>query len=459
MSGGPGPSRLDLSKSPRRMSFEIEDIGEWEILVPQSVYPPREDTYILAQALGTIERGSGLAVEIGCGSGAIAILLASLGWRVEGCDVNPIAVAAARGNALNAGLSDRISIKEGGVGEPGWTLPVDASLVVWNLPYLDPVDEGEKLEPIEDASMLDISGGWSDLLLQSIQESDVSNDCLVVMLQRTDPPSQSKSDSWLKAGWACRTLHTLRTGEERLEAICYWKPAKGMVPVVLDECISTMDEAKELDAYSWGRVLSLSQATGRGRRGSRWETMEGGLACTWVIPFSDSEMPNPGMLQTSIGSALSSALGCYCKWPNDLIDQHGKKLGGVLVESSTSESAVRVGVGINREATVVDGTEVSGWLEHSSEMELMEAFALVDATLASLFESHSNASQVTESDLIEISWRGLANSLSRGIIIWPEDGSFRVVGLDRDGSLELESRGEVSITDDVGGLDWIIPSV
>jgi len=187
--------------------------------------------------------------------------------------------------------------------------------------------------------------------------------------------------------------------------------------------------------------------------------MDGGLACSWVIPFSDSEMLNPGMLQTSIGSALSSALGCYCKWPNDLIDQHGKKLGGVLVESSTSESAVRVGVGINREATVVDGTEVSGWLEHSSEMELMEAFALVDATLASLFESHSNASQVTESDLIEISWRGLANSLSRGIIIWPEDGSFRVVGLDRDGSLELESRGEVSITDDVGGLDWIIPSV
>ncbi len=457
MSGGRDPSRLDLSRPPRTMSFEIEDVGEWEILVPQTVYPPREDTHILAQVLVMIERDSGLAVEIGCGSGAIAILLASLGWRVEGCDVNPIAVATARGNALNAGLSDMISINEGGVGEPDWTLPVGTSLVVWNLPYLDPVDEGEKLEPIEDASLLDISGGWSDLLLQNIQNSNVSNDCLVVLLQRTDPPSRSKSDSWLKAGWACRTMQSVRMGEERLEAICYWKPAKGSGPIVLDECISTMDEAKELDVSSWGRVLSLSQSSGRGRRGSRWETMDGGLACTWVIPFSDSEILNPGILQTSIGSALSSALGCYCKWPNDLIDQHGNKLGGILVESSTSETAVRVGVGINRESAVFDETEVSGWLEYSSEMELMEVFALVDATLASLFESHPNSSPVTESSLIEISWKGLANSLSRGVIIESEDESFRVVGLDRHGSLELESRGEVSITYDVGSLDWIIP--
>ena len=458
MSGGWGPSELDSSRPPRRVSFEIEGVGEWEVLVPQTVYPPREDTLLLARALASLRRSSGLAVEIGCGSGAISIVLASLGWRVETCDINPMAVAAARGNAQTAGLSNTILISEGGVGEPGWNLPEDTDLLVWNLPYLDPVDEGEKLDPIEDASMLDITGGWSDLLLEEIHDSNISDDCLIVMLQRTDPPSQSKSDSWLKAGWACRTLQSLRIGEERLEAICYWKPAGGIGPIVLEECESTMDEAKKLDASSWGRVLSLNQATGRGRRDTKWETFEGSLACTWIIPFSDNEILYPGLLQTSIGSALSSALGCNCKWPNDLIDERGIKLGGVLIESSTSESAVRIGVGINRDSTVVDGTEVSGWLEHSSEIELMDVFVLVDAAIASLFESHPNSSPMVESELLEISWKGLANYLSRGVFIECDVGSCRVVGLSVDGRLELEASGEVRTTDDVGSLDWTISS-
>ena len=458
MSEASGPPQLDFSDSPERVIFKVDDVGEWEILVPQTVYPPREDTHLLARALSTSQIDSGLAVEIGCGSGAISILLASLGWTVEACDINPMAVSAARGNAQTAGLSEMISIKEGDISESELSLPEGTSLVVWNLPYLDPIDDGEKLEPIEDASMLDITGGWSDVLLEKINGSNISDDCLVVLLQRTDPPSQSKSDSWLKAGWACRTLQSLRIGEERLEVICYWKPAGGIGPVVLEECESTMDEARRLDGSLWGRILSLNQATGRGRRGSKWRTLEGGLACTWVIPFSESEMLSPGLLQTSIGAALSTALGCNCKWPKDLITESGIKLGGVLVESSTSESAVRVGVGINRESAVVEGTEVSGWSQQSPEMELMEVFTLVDTTLASLFESLPNIPAVTKLELAEISWKGLANSLSRGVFIESEGGISRVIGLDGGGRLEIETMGEVGISDDVESVDWIILS-
>ena len=458
MREGGDSSQLDLSRSAKRVLFRIESSGEWELIVPQTVYPPREDTKLLARALSMIQADPGLAVEIGCGSGAISIFLASLGWKVEACDVNPMAVSAARGNALSAGLSDMISVSEGGVGEHGWDLPREASLLVWNLPYLDPAYEGDKLEPIEDASMLDITGGWSDMLLGKIPESNISDDCLVVLLQRTDPPSQSRSDSWLKAGWACRTLQTLRIGEEKLEAICYWKPAGGIGPFVLEECDSTMDEAKGLDAVLWGRVLSIKQGTGRGRRGSKWETIEGGLACTWSIPYSESDSLNLGLLQTTIGSALSSALGCYCKWPNDLINESGVKLGGVLVESSTSESVVRVGVGINRESAVVDGTEVSGWLDCSPEMELMDIFSLIDATLASLFDSHSKIPATTESELVGVSWNGLANTLSRGVFIRTDDNETRVVGLDESGRLEIEGSGQVSITGEVGSIDWVFPS-
>ena len=458
MHEGPDPPERDLTGPTKRISFGLEGVGDWELLVPQTVYPPREDTLLLAQALSTIQRESGLALEIGCGSGAISIVLASLGWNVEACDVNPIAVAAARGNAHTTGLSDMISISEGGVGEPGWNLPEGTDLVVWNLPYLDPEEDGRRLEPIEDASMLDIPGGWSDILLKKILDSKISEDCLVVMLQRTDPPSQSNSESWLKAGWACRTLGSLRMGDERLEAVCYWKPVNGNGPLILDECESTMDEAKKLDASVWGRVLSLSQATGRGRGGSRWRTTPGSLACTWVIPISDSELLNPGTIQTSIGSVLSSALGCQCKWPNDLIDESGVKLGGILVESSTSESAVRVGVGINRDSTIVDGASVSGWKEVTGKISLMEVFALLDSALASLFERPPGVPRISTEELVEISWRGLANSLSRGVLIDVENGNTRVVGLDSGGRLEIENSGVERITDEVGRLDWFILS-
>ncbi|MEO2179396.1 MAG: 50S ribosomal protein L11 methyltransferase, partial [Candidatus Poseidoniia archaeon] len=78
--------------------FRIESAGPWEITVPHTVYPPREDTALLGRALLRLSGRCGRAVEIGCGSGVLSILLASIGWSVTACDVNPFAVAAARGN-------------------------------------------------------------------------------------------------------------------------------------------------------------------------------------------------------------------------------------------------------------------------------------------------------------------------------------------------------------------------
>ena len=91
-------------------------------------------------------------------------------------------------------------------------------------------------------------------------------------------------------------------------------------------------------------------------------------------------------------------------------------------------------------------------------MELMEVFTLVDTTLASLFESLPNIPAVTKLELAEISWKGLANSLSRGVFIEAEGRISRVIGLDGEGRLEIETMGQVSISDDVESIDWIILS-
>ena len=114
--------------------FIIGDVGPWELTVPRTVYPPREDAELLGRALLRLSDQQGSASEIGSGSGAISILLASMGWDVRACDVNPFAVAATRGNVERAGFEDFVSVEEGGPGEMGWRLQQGVSLVVWNLP-------------------------------------------------------------------------------------------------------------------------------------------------------------------------------------------------------------------------------------------------------------------------------------------------------------------------------------
>jgi len=435
--------------------FRIESAGPWEITVPHTVYPPREDTALLGRALLRLSGRCGRAVEIGCGSGVLSILLASIGWSVTACDVNPFAVAAARGNVEKAGFADMVSIDEGGPGELGWELQKEVDLVVWNLPYLDPPEYDEvSLEHIEEASMSDIPRGWSDKLLEIMDDKLIDPSCLVVLLHRTDPDSRSKPDSWIRSGWSCRQLDSMRLADERLEVLCYWRPGAGESAMVMAECESTMDEAKRLINGGWQRVLSLSQTSGRGRRGSSWRTQEGGLACTWVLSGETLERHSPGLIQTSVGAAVSDALGCCVKWPNDLVTEDGRKLGGVLVEGNSEDEGIRVGIGLNKRDGVIDGTTVAGWGEFVGEKTAIEVFDILDPAISSLFEEHSLAPLVEEEELVALSWKSLARSLSTGVVLKSKGLPVRAVGLSSEGHLLTEFGGLVATIDDINTLNW-----
>ena len=435
--------------------FEIGDSGPWEITVPHTVYPPREDTALLGRALLRLSGDCGQATEIGCGSGALSILLASMGWEVAACDVNPFAVAAARGNVEKAGFADMISVDEGGPGEPGWGLQEGVNLVVWNLPYLDPLEpDGVSLEPIEEASMSDLPRGWSDKLLEVVDDGLIDSSCLVVLLHRTDPESRSKPDSWIRNGWSCRQLDSMRMADEKLEVLCYWRPEAGEAVTVMAECESTMDEAKHLINGGWQRVISLSQTSGRGRRGSSWQTQEGGLACTWIFSKATLERYSPGLIQTSVGAAVSDALGCCVKWPNDLMTKDGRKLGGILVEGNSKDDGIRVGIGLNRRGSVIDGVAVAGWDEYVGEKTAIEVFDILDPVISSHFEEHSLAPPVEKDELVALSWKSLARSLSTGVVLKSKGLRVRAVGLSSGGHLLTEFDGLVATIDDINTLDW-----
>tara|TARA_B100000929_G_C15484323_1_gene412301 strand:- start:376 stop:1752 length:1377 start_codon:yes stop_codon:yes gene_type:complete len=450
--------RLDEVGSDSIISkFEVKGVGSWELDIPHTVYPPREDTNLLAGALLGLTRHGGLATEIGCGSGAISILLATLGWKVEACDVNPFAVAATRGNSSKAGLSNLINVIEGGPGEEGWSIPEDSSLIVWNLPYLSPPEDGEPvLEAIEEASLSDLAdGGWSNLLLSELTSATIRNDCLVVMLHRTDPPSPSNPENWKSKGWSSRLLASSRIADEGLKVISYWIPGSGTPPIVLEECESTMDEAGKISEPGWQRVLSLSQVSGRGRRGNSWQSESGDMACTWLIPSNVVEGCSAGLTQTAIGAVVSEALRCNVKWPNDILTDDGAKLGGVLLEGSTEDSRVKVGIGLNRKGGSLDGVRIAGWEDAIGPSRTSEVFEMVDAAVASLFEERPSVPPITRDELLLISWRGLSESLSHGTHVSRSGSSIRPVGLTEDGHLILHCESGVETVDEMDSLSWV----
>ncbi len=89
--------------------------------------PRRYDLGIRLLTLGGVERTyhrlvSGIApgqrvLDLGCGTGALAIRAARRGAAVKGIDVNPEMLELARRRAQAAGLADRIELAEAGVAE------------------------------------------------------------------------------------------------------------------------------------------------------------------------------------------------------------------------------------------------------------------------------------------------------------------------------------------------------
>lgn len=139
-------------------------LSDIDLLVPKTVYPPREDTLLLMDSIPIPVRGMERALEIGSGSGFLSIKLASLGWKVTSIDVNPYAVATTRVNCRRHGHHS-VECLEGSFDEIGALQRMAFDLIIWNLPYLSAPESGPHLEPIEEASMIDIGeGGWSSEL-------------------------------------------------------------------------------------------------------------------------------------------------------------------------------------------------------------------------------------------------------------------------------------------------------
>ena len=119
----------------------------------------------------------------------------------------------------------------------------------------------------------------------------------------------------------------------------------------LEETGSTQDLLKEGNFPYGTLVVANRQKKGRGRKGRRWESREGGLYFSFVLRDDDFRefLQIPLAVSLGICEFLETLdIKAKIKWPNDVYLM-GRKLAGVLAEKSGKKIVVGVGINLNQE--------------------------------------------------------------------------------------------------------------
>ncbi|MBI4392757.1 MAG: methyltransferase [Euryarchaeota archaeon] len=136
-------------KQSRRATIDYYGIA---LEIHPEVYEPAEDTEAMLEALRV--RPGQRVLDIGTGTGVLAIQAARAGGRVVATDVNPYAVALARLNAARNGVA--IDVVRASLFQP---FRGRFDVVLFNPPYL-PVDPGDRIR------------GWLNLALDGGETGD-----------------------------------------------------------------------------------------------------------------------------------------------------------------------------------------------------------------------------------------------------------------------------------------------
>jgi release factor glutamine methyltransferase len=110
----------------------------------KQVYAPAEDTFLLADNL-LVHKGD-VVLEIGTGTGLIALSASKLASKVVATDINPHAIKCSQANTLLNGVNN-MDIRPGDLFQP--VLCEKFDLILFNTPYLPSAEDeiiGDELD-------------------------------------------------------------------------------------------------------------------------------------------------------------------------------------------------------------------------------------------------------------------------------------------------------------------------
>ena len=454
------------------------DDFRFKLTVPRTVYPPREDTELLAQYLikiGKVENKN--MVEIGCGSGAVSILAAKLGWNVIACDINPFAVAATIGNAKTNNIS-QIEVNEGGPGPESednknskkWYGAGNADLIVWNLPYLsDEQMECGALGPLEDAAMIDFSNSTEEGLSQNLRNVltkysiILKPEGIVLLLHSNNKRGCELQRMWRYNGWSTRTISTCNFEEnEELTLFATWRPWSNRDISYFEEISSTNAYALTENLKHGTLIVAKHQTNGIGRSGNTWDEICDGFKGTWSL---DAYNENPGIMQCKAAISVIDSIsiisdneipsqtklipnsfhdrGINIKWPNDIL-YRTSKIAGILIQSITkgTETKVAIGIGVNCGEIIEDDErkyDASSLFQITGNTINPIVYSkILDACISSLFEEKMFIPKYENNALLDLCFRLMKTSIENGTMVLSEGILANVIGLDKSGRLIVQ---------------------
>ncbi len=127
----------------------------------------------------------------------------------------------------------------------------------------------------------------------------------------------------------------------------------------LRETDSTQEFLRRANLPCGTVVVADRQKRGKGRKGRRWESQEGGLYFSFVLCEEDFRefLQIPLVVGLAVSEFLESlGLRTMVKWPNDVYAR-GRKLSGVLVEKMRNRIIVGVGLNVNQRSFPGDLSE------------------------------------------------------------------------------------------------------
>jgi BirA family biotin operon repressor/biotin-[acetyl-CoA-carboxylase] ligase len=210
---------------------------------------------------------------------------------------------------------------------------------------------------------------------------------------------------------------------------------------------STNDRARELlnEADGDGRVVVAEEQTaGRGRRGRRWLSPPG--TNLMVSVALRPRLPATDAWKLGLAAALAAVESCRhvapigLKWPNDLVADDARKVGGLLVETMAEDEQLTgavLGFGINvnwrrgdMPAEIADGATSLRDLAGADVDRVPLLRRLLDALEAELTAIEAGRSPLER-------YRAACTTLGQVVRVETPDGTVegRAVDLDPTGAL------------------------